>query len=227
MALSIDVNTSKAATVAATSVTSNSFSTTAPNELILVLASSADDTGLAISGGGLTWHTLQDAPGNASDNAYIFYAWAANILTNQTVKVQGTNSQQWQITVLSFIGADAISGDGSSAIGANNQATGVSGTQPSINLTTTRNNSWIFGSIGYGANVVLTAGTNQTIFAQNADTINGGKQATIEQNAVTPTKGTSVTTNVTNTTANWAIAAVEILPAFIGAPQMSMMGVGM
>lgn len=221
--LTIDVNTSKAVTVAATSVTSNSFTTTVPNELILVLGASADNTGLAISGGGLSWTTLQNVAGNASDNAYIFYAWASSILTAQTVKVQGTNSQQWQITVLGIIGADQVSGNGVSAIGANSNATGNSGAQPSVALTTTRNGSWIFGSVGYGANVTLTAGTNQTIFAQNADTVNGGHQATIEQNAATQLAGTSVTTNVTNTTGNWAIAAVEILP---GIQELGLLGAG-
>lgn len=226
MALSIDVNTSKAVTVAATSVVSNSFSTAQAGELIIVLCGNVDNTGLAISGGGLTWHTLQNVPGSASDNAAIFYAWAPSILTNQQITVQGTNSQQWQITVLSFKGADATSGNGSSAIGANNGITGNSGTQPSINLTTTRNGSWIFGAIGYGGNVVLVAGSNQTIFAQNSDTANGGKQATIEQNATTPNSGTVVTTNVTNTTANWAIAAVEVLPALSSSHLLSSLGAG-
>src|ERR1700733_7388649 len=126
MALVIDVNTSKAVTTAATSVTSNSFTTGSDNELLVVLCSSADNTGLAISGAGLSWNILINQPGAASDNAYIFYAWASSILTTQTVKIQGTNSQQWQMTLLSFTGADATSGNGTSAIGVNNSTQGSS-----------------------------------------------------------------------------------------------------
>ena len=229
MALAIDGTPASSSSAGATSSVTGTLTTTGTNEIVLALISNATVTGMAVSGAGLTWTLVPNTDQNlqAADNSWIFWAFAASTVSSQTITAQTTSGTgQWLMTLVSLSGVDT-GASGANAIGASNGGGGTAQT-PSISLTTTRNGSWVFGVIGIGSNVTMTAGTNQTIFSQVADTVNGGHEATLKQNATTATSGTSVPISITNTNQTWNGACVEILPATgVNSSHMMMMGMGM
>lgn len=222
--LTIDVNQSKSFTTSGqNNMVTNSFTTTKPNELILVLISNGNTVTGVTDTAGLTYHQVQAQLAQNAENGIIYYAWAKSVVTNNQITVAAGSAQEGQVTVLSFIGADSRSGDGASAIGANNGGGAASGTVQ-LSLTTTRNGSWIFGCFGLGTNATAVAQTNQTILGQSVDGIFTDTCSTMENNAVTPAAGTSVTLGLTNTGV-WNGAIVEILPAVYPA-EMPLLNVG-
>lgn len=218
MALAIDANITTTFTSNQSPFQSSTFTTAQGGELILVLFSNdASPTGISNTPGALTWTKLQDEESFGAPNGIIYYAWASGILTNSQVSITAGVGQQGIMTILSFTGADATV-PGSSAIGAST-AGGNAASVPSLAITTTRNNSWIFGAFG-GGSTTLVAGSGQTLFGQYLDSAFGGRGATIKQNSTTPTSGTNVTTSLTSSQA-WNGAVVEILPALTGGSQYS------
>jgi hypothetical protein len=198
-------------------VTTRTFSTNVPNEVLLAFVAADNVSGTntkvnAISGAGLTWQLVVRSNVQRG-TAEIWRAFSASPLSNVSVTATLSQSVASSLTVVSLSGVDVSGTNGSGAIGATAAGNGSSGA-PRVTLTTTRNNSWIFGvgndwdnAIGRGL------GANQAIIHQYMPPVNDTYwvQRTI---APTSVKGATVTLNdASPTTDRWNLAAVEILPA--------------
>jgi len=214
--LAIDASVSLLNTKAA-SLTSPAFSTTAPNELLLAFIAAdylggANTTVTGVTGGGLTWAlVLRTNAQNGSSE--IWRAFAPSPLTSATVTATLSQSVISSITLLSFAGVDTTGTNGSGAIGATKGASAASG-GPTATLTTTRNNSWVFG-VGndYDNAIARTPGANQTLVVDYL-TSGGDTYWVQKQNSTTPLSGTSVTINdVAPTNDRYNLSIAEVLPA--------------
>ncbi|HEY6214888.1 MAG TPA: N,N-dimethylformamidase beta subunit family domain-containing protein [Vicinamibacterales bacterium] len=214
--LSIDANVSVGSSAGIATITSPSFSTTSPNELVLAFVAAADTTlgnsVTTMTGGGLTWQLVKRT--NAQHGtAEIWRAFATSTLSNVTVSASLAQSATWQITIVSFTGADATGTNGSGAIGATGSGNGASG-GPTASLTTTRANSWVFG-VGndWDSSTGRTVGSGQTLVSQYFSTVNDTFWVQRQTNT-TPLNGTLVTINDTApTTDRWNLSICEILVA--------------
>ncbi|MBX9768464.1 MAG: hypothetical protein K2X47_14415 [Bdellovibrionales bacterium] len=201
--------------------TSNAFSTTSPNQLILALvqgntaSTGAVVTISGITGAGLTWVLVRRQNAN-NGTAEIWRAFATSTITSQTLTATfaintGGSSHTALMSIISFSGADPSGTNGSGAIGATAASGSASGT-PSASLTTTRNGSWVVGSLFNWTNSTApTVPADQTAFGNLAVT-GGGRYWSQRKNASTPSSGTSVTINVTAPTGiDYAEAICEVL----------------
>ena len=216
--LAIDVNLSvnQSATGVKT-VTSATFSTTASNELLLAFVatdylSGANTSVTGMTGAGLTWQLVVRA-NVQSGTSEIWRAFAPSVLTGASVTATLSQNAVSSLTILSFTGADTSGTNGSGAIGATaafNRTTGA----PTGTVTTTRNNSWVFG-VGndYDNAIARTVGANQTMVNQYF-TPTGDTYWAQRQNSPTPLSGTVVTINDTAPTGDRSnLALCEVLPA--------------
>jgi hypothetical protein len=214
--LTIDKTVSTDRSTTATSITSPTFSTTAPNELLLAFVSTDGSTsGLTVtgvSGGKLTW-SLVKRTNTQLGTAEIWRALATTTLTNASVSATLSQSVAAAITVVTFTGVDTSGAGGSGAIGATGSGTATAGA-PTASLTTTRNNSWVFG-VGndWDTATARTLGSNQTMVHQYLATV-GDTYWVQRQNSTTPVAGTVVTINDTAPTGDrYNLSICEILPA--------------
>jgi len=213
--ISIDANVSgDQPSTSVTTITSPSFSTSSGNELLLAFVA-ADFTGTSVTGvtgGGLTWQLVVRTNVQAGDSE-IWRAFATSPLTNATVTATLSQGTVSALTVMTFKGVDTSGTNGSGAIGAIASANAGSGA-PTASLTTTRNNSWVFG-VGndYDNAISRTLGASQTLIHQYL-TPTGDTYWMQRQNAPTPVSGTSVTINDTAPTGDrYNLSVCEILPA--------------
>jgi len=213
--ISIDANVSgDQPSTSVTTITSPSFSTSSGNELLLAFVA-ADFTGTSVTGvtgGGLTWQLVVRTNVQAGDSE-IWRAFATAPLTNATVTATLSQGTVSALTVMTFKGVDTSGTNGSGAIGAIASANAGSGA-PTASLTTTRNNSWVFG-VGndYDNAISRTLGASQTLIHQYL-TPTGDTYWMQRQNAPTPVSGTSVTINDTAPTGDrYNLSVCEILPA--------------
>ncbi len=205
---------------------SNSFSTTSTNELVLALIqinmnfTDVDASISGVTGAGLTWVRVAKwsaADGTNTAATEIWRAFAASTLTNQTATATISSSVascDVLVTILSFSGVDTTGTNGSGAIGATIRKNGNNNGTPTHSLTTTRNGSWVVGSIvNWSNSTAPTVPAGQTAFG--AATIPGGGYLWSQrQNAATPSSGTSMSINITAPTGiDWAIVAIEVLPS--------------
>ncbi len=214
--LAIDKTASTDRSTSATTIVSPAFTTTGTNELLLAFVST-DATGSGITvtgvtGGSLTW-TLVKRTNTQLGTSEIWRAFSPAVLTNATVTATLSQSVAASITVVTFTGADATGTGGSGAIGATGTGNSAKGA-PTASLTTTRNNSWVFG-VGndYDNATSRTVGANQTMVHQYLATI-GDTYWAQRQTSTTPTSGTVVTINDTAPTGDrYNLTIVEVLPA--------------
>ena len=200
-----------------TTVTSPTFSTASANELLLAFVAAdylggTNTTVTGVTGGGLTW-TMAVRSNGQSGTSEIWRAFAPSPLSDVAVTATLSQSVISSITVISFTGADPTGTGGSGAIGAIKAASAASGA-PTASLTTTRNNSWVFG-VGndFDNAIARTPGANQTLI-QNYLTSAGDTYWVQRQNAATPLSGTSITINDTAPTADrYDLAIAEVLPS--------------
>ena len=201
----------------ASTITSPAFTTTSANELLLAFVATdyltgANTTVTGVSGGGLTW-ALVVRSNAQSGSSEIWRAFATAPLSNVTVTATLSQSVISSITVMSFSGVDTSGTNGSGAIGQTSAASAPSGA-PAALLTTTRNNSWVFG-VGndYDNAIARTAGTGQSLVHQYL-TPTGDTYWVQMQNSPTPLSGTSVSINDTAPTGDrYNLSICEILPA--------------
>ena len=200
-------------------VTSSSFSTAQANELLLVFISSNDTGGATVvTGAGLSWWLVKRFT-NAAGNGLVevWSAYATLQLNNVTVTARrycGTGGfYDMFMDVVSFTGAREV-------IGAKNTAASGGGL-PTITLTTTGNNSWVW-AVGedWTYENTHTAGASQTI-TQKWDsahpTGNESVQWVQKQNSTTTSPGTSVTINDTAPAGDaFIMIEVEILASAPG-----------
>ncbi|HEV2412233.1 MAG TPA: hypothetical protein VGS28_00300, partial [Candidatus Saccharimonadales bacterium] len=144
-----------------------------PNELLVALI--AIETGTvtvsSITGGSLTWTKITSVTTQGGDCEawYAFSPAAFPSGISFTVNFSGT-AANGTAAIQGFANVDMSSGNGSSAIGASNTANGATSSQPTVNLTSTRNNSWTIG-ICNSANFtgLSSAGTNCTALHTRQD----------------------------------------------------------
>jgi hypothetical protein len=215
-------------TTARTSTSIGNIQVNVPNTLLLAFMSIPDDAATisSLTATGLTWELV--ARSNAvTGSCEIWRAMSPTTFLGRTVTINFSGSVvSANFVFMSMLGADMTGVNGSGAIGTTNTAS-TSAAAPSINLTTTRDNSWVWAmasesSVGIGT---ITPGSNQFVVRALTDATNVAGSWTWRQTAITPTAGTNVTMNTTNpTTANCNVVAVEILPAIH--KNLGAMGVG-
>jgi hypothetical protein len=216
LAIDVNVSTDQPST-SITTVTSPTFSTTAGNQLLLAFVAGdylagANTTVTSMTGAGLTWQ-LVVRTNVQSGNSEIWRAFAPSPLTSVSVTATLSQAAVSALTVVTFTGADTSGTNGSGAIGAT-ASTSSGGGAPTAPVTTTRNNSWVFG-VGndYDNPIARTVGANQTLVHQYF-TPTGDTYWMQRQNGPTPVAGTSVTINDTApTTDRYNLSVCEILPA--------------
>jgi hypothetical protein len=127
----------------------------------------------------------------------VWRAFAPTVLTNCRVVATFSRASRGKLTVISFNGADTT-GSGAGTIGANasffgGTPTGAANITGSV--TTTRNNSWVFG-VGNDWDVAQNAGTGQTMISRSVS--NFGDTFWVQRRTTTtPTSGTAETINDT------------------------------
>lgn len=201
-----------------TGVTSASLAVTTnyPNELLLALVALETGTvNVSSFTDTLAWTNITSVATQGGD-CEIWYALAPTKLTNHSIVANfsaSVTSGDYMIVGLS--GVDLNSGNGSSAIGAFATANNAASSQPSVSLTTTRNNSWVF-ALGNSSNtnkLTSIVGATQTMLHSHNNGTSSSSFMTM-LNTATPDTGTSVSLSNTNTTVtDWNMAAVEILPS--------------
>ncbi|MCU1270103.1 MAG: repeat/fibronectin type domain protein [Acidobacteriaceae bacterium] len=219
-ALAIDATVYKDATSKASTITTPTFSTISGNELLLAFVSTdyssgANTTVTGISGGSLTW-ALVKRTNAQSGTAEIWEALAASPLSGVAVTATLSQSVLSSMTVVSFTGADPSGSNGSGAIGAIGGASASSGA-PTATLTTTRNNSWVFG-VGndFDKAIARTVGSGQTLVHQIL-TSSGDTYWVQRQTTTTPVSGTAVKINDTAPTGDrYNLSIAEVLPSLSG-----------
>jgi len=225
-AIAIDQVKSTDRSTSSTTVASPAFSTTAANELLLAFVSSdAKTAGItaSVTGAGLTWALVRRTNAQLG-TAEIWRAFAPSTLANVTVTATLSQSVAASITVVTFTGTDTTGTSGSGAIGANASASASSGA-PTASLVTTRNGSWVFGVGDDWDNATArTLGANQTMVHQYLASV-GDTYWVQQQNAPTPSSGTTVTINDTAPTADrYNLTIVEILPAVVSGATYTVSG---
>lgn len=215
--LAIDAKVSKNGSTASATIASPAFSTTAGNELLLTFITTdylggANTTVTGVTGAGLTW-TLVVRSNAQSGTSEIWRAFATTPLSNVTVTASLSQSVVSSMTMLSYTGVDLSGTNGSGAIGAFLAKSASTGA-PSASVTTTRNNSWVFG-VGndFDNAIARTPSSGQSVI--NQDLTPAGDTYWVQmQNAPTPISGTSTSISDTfPTTDRWNLAVVEVLPA--------------
>jgi uncharacterized protein DUF4082/Big-like domain-containing protein len=183
-----------------TTVTSPVFSTTQNNELVLAFIATdylggANTTVTGVTGGGLTW-ALVGRTNVQAGSSEVWRAFAPTPLTNVSVVATMSQAVDSMMTVVSFSNVDTSGTNGSGAIGAIASANSIAAA-PSATLTTTGNNSWVFG-VGndYDTATGRTVGTNQVLVHQYFPPV-GDTYWVQRQLNPTPNSGTAVTINDT------------------------------
>jgi len=192
------------------------FSTAAPNELLLAFVatdylSGPNTTVTGVTGAGLTW-ALVGRTNVRAGTSEIWRAFAPARLTNVAVTATLSQPTVSMITVASFSNVDTSGTNGSGAIGAAASGSAAAGA-PAATLTTTRNNSWVFG-VGndYDRPIARTPGPNQTIVHQALPSV-GDTYWVQRMLNPTPAAGTSVTINDTAPTGDqYNLFICEIRP---------------
>jgi hypothetical protein len=200
-------------TTTASTMPTNPITVNNPRELIVMFVTivKSAQTVSSISGGSLTWSLAkrQNAGAGSSEIWYALSPGVQSFVATITFSgsVAGANAASASIT-----GADITTITGSGAIGAVAGAA-LASAAPSVNLTTTRNGSWVFAcSNDPTANTAYVAGSSQTLLRSSGDSTNTGSSGISRQTNPTAASGTVITSNFTAPSANTCnIAAVEIL----------------
>ena len=204
VAPAVDKQVSAHPTAKSTSLKLPTITTAGPNELLVAFvsadgpASAGSQTVTAMSGSGLTW-TMRARSNAQPGDAEIWTATATSVLTNAQVTATLRSSAVGSITVVAFTGAATT---GTPVVATASAATGA----PSVTLTTTRANSWVWGvGTDWSKAVSRTPGTGQTIVDQYLASI-GDSYWVQRQTTATASAGTSVKINDTApTTDRWDI----------------------
>jgi hypothetical protein len=191
-------------------LTTSSFSTSAPGETLLAFVSADGQSGggqtATVSGAGLSWSLVRRANARAGDSE-IWKATAVGALSGATVtSALGQSNFDQLLTVVAFANAGGI---GTSAI-----ASAASG-PPTVGLTATAP-----GSLSYAVgNDWDTAtprkpGPGQSLISQLVNTKSGDTFWVQGTTTPSPSVGSAITLNDTEPTADrWNMAAVEVIPS--------------
>lgn len=246
MTLAVDASTPAVAawTHGLTSMASNTFSPPANSVVVVVVAVDGPGGGVSQSvssmtdslGSHLTWSNVWGGVTARSntvslavlENAVEFW-WAAcpSAQTNMTVTPTlahasgGAHDPDGLLQPVVFTGAATTQNGAVGTLGA------TTAQAPSKAVTTTANNSWVFGSVAnYDNGTAPTVGTAQTTtinaqVSQELNTTDGDGYWAQQQNATTPTSGTVVTINDTAPSIHFNMVVVEIVPLVVVASYIS------
>jgi hypothetical protein len=212
-----------------TTAVSPAFSTIAGNELLLAFISAdylggINTTVTGVTGAGVTW-TLVGRTNVQAGTAEIWRAFAPSPISSAVVTATLSQAVDSMMTIVTFSNVDTSGTGGSGAIGATAAANSLAGA-PSATLTTTRNNSWVFGvGTDYDTATPRTAGANQMLVHQYFPPVGDTYwvQRTMNPTAVS---GTSVTINDAAPTGDrYNLFVVEIKP--LNAPDTTLPVVSM
>ena len=214
--LAIDVTAFGDRSTSASTIATSTFSTSASDELLLALIAADDQSAggervNSVSGAGLTWE-LVVRTNVQRGTSEIWRTVAPTVLTSVSVTATLAQAAAASITVVSFTGADVSGTNGSGGIGAIKSASATSGA-PTGSLTTTRNNSLVFG-VGNDWNnaIVRTLGAGQTMVHRYLATV-GDTFWVQRATTPTPVAGTTVTIGDTAPTGDqYNLALGEVLP---------------
>lgn len=188
------------------SVTNSGLDISQSNELVVAYVSadgpSSGGQSVTVSGSGLTW-TKVASEGNGLGDAEV---WIANAGTKKSISVTAKAKKSGLPIFL-----EDVSYKDATGIGANGVFWSASGA-PSGSVTTTQNNSWVWG-VGFDwlHATPRTVGAGQTLFAQHTDA-NDNTEWVQSTTAPTLAAGTSVTINDTAPTSDpFDLVVVEIL----------------
>ena len=205
---------------------SPTFSTSAGNELLLVLIAAGYRNGHTntavngVSGGGLSWTLVSRTQGQAG-TAEIWKAFAPAPLNGASVTATLSQMVTSSMTVMSFAGVDPSGVNGSGAIGAIGQGSAAAGA-PTASLVTTRPNSLVIG-VGNDpvAATARTTGPGQNFLHQDLAVDGNTYWAQMLTNPV-PVSGTRATINdFYPATDPYNLTMVEILPGLVALTQSS------
>ena len=229
--ISVDATVWQDQSTAASTVTVSGLSTVLGNELLLAFistdAAGPGTTVTSVSGAGLTWELVVRTNVQAGTSE-VWRAFTSTNLNNVSITATLSQSVASSMTVVSFTGVDTSSSNGSGAIGATGSGFAAPGA-PNATLTTTRNNSWVFG-VGndYDTSTPRTLGSGQSMVHQSLPNISGVAVDAFwvqMQTNPTPASGTIVTINDTApTTDQYNLSVVEILPALASSQTWSISG---
>ena len=214
--LAIDEVTANSISTSGSTITMASLQTNVPNVTLLAFVSINNTTATvsSIASAGLTWVLVSRA--NAATGCV--EVWSAAAITPTSV---ATSTITFSTSVFSanaifagFIGADFSGTNGSAAIGAKTSST-MAGSAPSVSLTTTRNNSWVWAITNSTTTNTITVGSGQTLERSQVDSTNVAESFMWRQTSYfNIPAGTTVTLNATApSAATGNILAVEILAA--------------
>jgi YVTN family beta-propeller protein len=149
-------------------ITTTPITTTGPRLLVAYTASDgpAAKQTTTVTGAGLTWTLAARANKSGTGTAEIWTATAPSALTGATItSTPKTSGYDQSLTVIAYTGA---SGTGATA------TADKTGKAPSIMLTTTQANGWVF-AVGedYSAAISRTLGPSQNLISQWVDTTPG------------------------------------------------------
>jgi hypothetical protein len=189
-------------------VTTQAFHTAAAGETLLAFVGSdgpaqANDQGVTVSGGGLTWTLVKRAHAQYGD-AEIWQATANSVLPSVTVTSTQTHTGYDQsLTVIAMEGTDGV--------GASASASGASGA-PTLSLTTTEPSSLVFAvSSDWTSATAPTLPAGWVRLRQWLDTKSGDAFWSQYTNVPVQSAGTQITVGDTApTTDRWNLAAVEL-----------------
>jgi len=199
-----------------TTITSPAFAVAANTLLVAFISTDANATGNNMivnsannnnSAPALTWQRAQRS-NTQRGTSEIWYAFSPTARASMTVVGVLSQSQVAQMTVVGFTGAQNTLAGAATAIA--NKATGVAG-EPSLTITTTKGNSWIFG-VGndWDNRKQLTAAPGSTIIAQSPTTITDTFW-TVRSTNPQALPGVPTTIGVTGLgTDRWNFAVIEI-----------------
>lgn len=224
----IDIEVATVKTAAGTaSVVSDTFSTGAANTGVLVMSQvdAITTTTQAISTTtGLTFTLVASQnDGVGSGSVYVWKAIAIGTISGTVTVTDSTGTSNFQLDVYTFRNVDTTT-----FVGASNTASGGP-SAPTGSLTTTVNNSWVWGAM---FNNTATPGTVTAGQTKIASTVFSGTIAENQrQTAITSTSGTSVAiSDSAPTTGFWALVLFELLPpsgvVIATGSTLLMMGVG-
>ena len=205
-----------------TLITSPAFAVAANTLLVAFIASDGPTTAPAVNppagqrqivnsmnnnGAALTWTRAAQANAQEGDSE-IWWAFAPTARASITVNAVFRFSEVAHMTVVGFTGAQNTLVGAASAV--TNKSTGING-EPSLTLTTTKPNSWIF-AVGndWDNRKVVTANAGSTIIAQGAATITDTFW-TVRTTNPQPQSGVTSTVGVSGLgTDRYNFAAIEI-----------------
>jgi hypothetical protein len=201
------------------SATTGTFSPPAGSLLVaivsLVHASGTPSFTVSNTGSALTWTQQVAETAGTQPWAAIYTAPNPASQSNITVTAADSTTQN----ALLQVDVRVVLGAASSQTGAATKIATGSASPGSAAITTTTVGSWVYIAFGLNDDESITVSGNTTTINSDAASDRGAAVASGRQATATTSPGATTLGWTFGTSANWAIAMLEILPAASGGPQ--------